>query len=334
MLGNTADWNGAEYNHADCYTPRCFEDRLLLKNSRINVNQNDKVSSLFSSRALQGIDLILEGIANLSEKEKKISKFILTSSLGQMSNMVFAITRRKPGAKRPNDHRQYEVGSWVIGYWKPKINVEVNVWNVFDGRARKFASAVRKEQARKQLSFLTGKRKEPFIELRKKDAFDFLKDIPNSSVDLVITDPPHSDRIPYLELSEMWNTITGEYADYKKEWVFSNAAKRDKNEQQFNSKIRDLLLGVSNILKERAHFILMFNTTSSQFWMNLKQVIDSQETALCYEGKFPAPYSALSVVQDSREGALQHDWCLLFTKAKMVTPNYYGFEGWSDQWID
>lgn len=106
-----------------------YKDKELSRNGRINVSEGQKVSDLFTQRALQNIDHLLLAISNLSENQQKIARFILSSSLGQMSKMVFTIAnRRKP--KDGSPIKKYEVGSWVIGYWRPKISFEINVWRV------------------------------------------------------------------------------------------------------------------------------------------------------------------------------------------------------------
>ena len=49
--------------------------------------------------------------------------------------MVFAIKRRRSSS---NNLSQYEVGSWAIGLWRPKLHFEINVWNCFEIRVKKF----------------------------------------------------------------------------------------------------------------------------------------------------------------------------------------------------
>ena len=56
----------------------------------------------------------------------------LTASVGQMSNMVFAITSR--GKTTGATAGRTEVGSWVIGYWRPTVHFEINVWNCFESK--------------------------------------------------------------------------------------------------------------------------------------------------------------------------------------------------------
>ena len=52
-----------------------FKDRVLFKNSRINVKEGQKVSELFTPRAIENIDLILEAISKLNKKQKRIARF-------------------------------------------------------------------------------------------------------------------------------------------------------------------------------------------------------------------------------------------------------------------
>ena len=38
-----------------------------------------------------------------------------------------------------------------------------------------------------------------------KPSQHFLKELPDNSIDYILSDPPHGNRIPYLELSMLWN---------------------------------------------------------------------------------------------------------------------------------
>ena len=59
-----------------------------------------------------------------------------------MTKMVFAVTGR--GKTKENSLTKVEVGSWVIGYWRPRLHFEVNVWNCFENRVRKLVNALSK----------------------------------------------------------------------------------------------------------------------------------------------------------------------------------------------
>ena len=62
-----------------------------------------------------------------------------------MSKMVFAITGR--GKTTGVSSERMEVGSWVIGYWRPEQHFEVNVWSCFERRVQKLIKAVSESES-------------------------------------------------------------------------------------------------------------------------------------------------------------------------------------------
>ena len=296
--------------------PNFLNDKLF-KNSRINVGVNQEVSSLFTDRSLKSIEILLQTIESMNTEEKKIALFILTSAVGQMSKMVFAIKNRKK-----NTEKNFEVGSWVIGFWKPKIFFEINVWRIFVRRANKLLKAL------SEIS--TSKSKIKPADLFLKDGFQVLKDLNGNHVDLIITDPPHNDRIPYLELSAIWNNILYEKPDYKNEWVLSNAQSRNKGEKEYLGKLEMFFKLSKDALKKDGLLILIFNTTNQKIWEKLK--IFPESYGLHFIGKFPGEYTAQSVVQDNREGALKYDWCLVYSRNKILKLDNNKISGWSRKW--
>ena len=78
----------------ESYSVRNIRKGTFFENSRINSLENMTVYDLFTKRALYNIDLILDEINKFSGDLKRALQLTLTSSSGQMSNMVFAITGR------------------------------------------------------------------------------------------------------------------------------------------------------------------------------------------------------------------------------------------------
>lgn len=310
-----------------------FKDRELSKNSRINVDLGQKVSDLFTERALSNIDIILEFIESLEENEKRIARFILSSALGQMSKMVFTIGNRKKSKLVKAKERKYEVGSWVIGYWRPKTYFEINVFEVFYGRAKRLFNAVKEEQSE---LFNKDASKKSEISIECVDAVKKLKKLKDETLDVVITDPPHSDRIPYLELSEMWNTFLGYKSSFKEEFIYSNSTKRSKSLEEYKSKFKEIFEQIGRVLKVGGVFILIFNTTDDSVWDFIESSIKDNAYGLIYEGRFSADYSANSVVQDNRDGALTNDWCLVISKNKSTNFkkfNSLNLPSWTKEWV-
>ncbi|MDO8747842.1 MAG: DNA methylase, partial [Candidatus Omnitrophota bacterium] len=285
----------------------------FFNNSRINSSSHLTIYDLFTRRALRNIELILDEIDNYDSHVQDALRFCLTAASGQMSSMVFAISNR--GKKQGKKSDRIEVGSWVIGYWRPGLHFEINVWNCFESRAKKFFKALIATNGNVELkkfseinSVLFG---EGRLAIDKKDAITFLSGIPDGAVHSVITDPPHSDRIPYLELSELWNIIIGQEVDFEKEIVVSNAKERGKNKDQYFASMTHFVSEVGRVLFPGGVFALMFNARDDESW-KFYDIIE-KSSGLEYQGYFEVAYSANSVVQDNREGSLQ-DYVLIFQK--------------------
>ncbi len=269
-----------KYTHKNEFTH--FKDRELHKNSRINVEEGQKVSDLFTARGLRNIDILLGGISKLSNRHQQVARFILSSSLGQMSKMVFTIKSRRSGkVNSTSPERKYEVGSWVIGYWRPKIFFEINVWQVFEGRAKRLINSLTESTS----DLFTSPPRSAQVNLTCDDAVEYLKKMQAGSVDLLVTDPPHSDRIPYLELSEMWNTFLGYTSKLDNEFIYSNSSKRNKSKTSYLEKFKDVFEQVGRVLKKGSIYILIFNTTQADVWGAIKTFIEHSEHNLKYVGR-------------------------------------------------
>ena len=298
------------------YEPKRIRKIRLFDNSRINSRKSNSLNDLFTSRALQTIDYIKEGIEFFDGDVKRALLLTLTASVGQMSKMVFAVTKRGKARNCKHESNNVEVGSWVIGYWKPEMHFEVNALNCFENKARRLLNAVGSVQPGNERNNTKGLHKllqgngKMHIELG--DSTSLLESVPSRSVKLVIADPPHGDRVPYLELSELWNTMIGQHPDFEGELVVSNAKDRNKSTEMYNNKLADILLQCSHILEDNGIMAVIFNARSKDHWASINYLGDS--TNLEYLGCYDMGYSAGSVVQDSRAGSLKTDYVLLYGK--------------------
>ena len=120
------------FREYDSYQSTHIRNPRFFSNSRINTHSDLSVSDILTGRAQYNIDLLIDCIEDLPPDIQKPMKLCLTSASGQMTKMVFAISRR--GKTTGQHSSRIEVGSWVIGYWRPNLHFEVNVWNCFERR--------------------------------------------------------------------------------------------------------------------------------------------------------------------------------------------------------
>lgn len=313
------------------YQPKRLRSPRFFTNSRINSSASLTLKDLFTGRALRNIELLLAAIDDLPPAIQEPMRLSLTAAVGQMSKMVFAITGR--GKTTGVSSERMEVGSWVIGYWRPEQHFEVNVWSCFERRVQKLIKAVSESESvhsdAKSGSLSQACSGDADHAILNGDCLALLPQLPDNSVDLVITDPPHGDRIPYLELSELWNVILGEEPPFEPEIVVSNAKERSKKSPGYNLAMSKFLEITSRKLRENGCLVLFFNARTEANWKFLNNFSASANTAgMVYSGCFPLVYSAASVVQDNRDGALRTDFGLVFSRSASVGRSLANIPGW------
>ena len=287
--------------------PLWYPESLMYENSRINVGKEQKVSDLFTPRALVGLSLLLDEIKNIEDpKIRSVFELTLSGTLSQASNLVFVIRRRK---KNEGEPPKAEVGSWVIGYWVPEEHFEINVWNCFENRYKRilkgeqeinelFADKNEKE-LKNQFTLINGSATEIAIK--------------DNSVDYVFIDPPHANRILYMEQSLMWNSWLGldNNIKWKDEIIVSEAKDRkEKNTDNYNDLLNKAFSEITRCLKKDKYFSLAFNCLDDDTWIDTLNLFVQHG----YEIRdiVPLEYSATSVIQDNRKNALKTDFVLTF----------------------
>jgi len=296
------------------YKARTLRPLQLFQNGRINSFADISWNTLFSGRALRNIELLLNEIRRLDQPLRHAFELTLTAAVGQMSKMVFAITSR--GKTKGQISQRIEVGSWVIGYWRPEKHFEINVWNCFESKANKLIKSLDENTSSSPVltsahSVIAGN---SAVCIEKMDATELVEDLPLDSIKLLITDPPHGDRIPYLELSEMWNAILDDESLYEKEVVVSNAKGRNKTQDSYNAVMNDFFSIAVDRIQNGGFLVLLFNSRRDGEWSAIRGITENSKMNLL--GCFPMEYSATSVVQDNRQGSMKTDYILVFAKSQ------------------
>lgn len=311
-LGNETDVEAAIHPKGEF---SWYPTTKLFYNSRINVSRDERVSELFTPRALMALSWIYNRISKIEDDAiRETFETVFTGALSQASKLVFVIRNRKKGKLGDEIIQRAEVGSWVIGYWIPDEHFEINAWNCFVNRYNR----VLRGKAEVNSIFphnikLSGGYRE-FIEentpalISLGNAMDL--PLPDSCIDYVFTDPPHANRILYMEMSLMWNSWLRKDGDcyWDREIVISESKERDRTSETYNLSMEIAIREIYRVLKPNRFMSIAFNSLDSASWISLLN--SCLHAGFEVHDILPLEYSATSVVQDNRQNALKTDFVI------------------------
>lgn len=152
--------------------------------------------------------------------------------------------------------------------------------------------------------------------------------LPNESVDLVLTDPPYTDQVPYLEYSQLWYKVMGwqGFTDesLEAELVVSDAPSRNKDTDDFNHIFEVILNRISPTLKSNEYFIMFYHSFDLKSWSEILKTM--QKYGLTYCGQIPSatPRKSFKAVMTPK-GTLDGNYIVVFQKRKSVDiPQFNG----------
>lgn len=301
--------------------PKWYPTTAMYENSRINVGKDQTIADLFTPRALVGLSLILDEINSIqNEKVRDVFYLTFTGTLSQASKLVFVIRRRK---KNTDEEPKAEVGSWVIGYWMPEEHFEINVWNCFENR---FKRIIKGENEIFEL-FSPNPNKNYCENVTLINGSATRLPIADKSVDYVFIDPPHANRVLYMEQSLMWNAWLklDQDIDWDNEIIVSEAKERvNKNKKNYNELLDLAFAEIKRVLKQNRYFSIAFNCLDDNTWIDLLNLIIKHGFEI--SDIIPLEYSATSVVQDNRKNALKTDLVITFKNTGNDSLNDISFE--------
>lgn len=303
-------------------SPFWYPTNDLVENNRINAKRGARVCDLFTSRALYSLSLMLDAIRRIEdEKVRSVMEFCFSAALPQASKMVFVIRRRGKTSGHKGEGKP-EVGSWVIGYWMPNEHFEIHPWRCFENRFRRILKG---KQEVNHVIPASAQECASFEELQKSQQGYFVSEgtstnlpIQSDSIDYIFTDPPHGNRIPYLELSLIWNAWLGLDFDWENEIVVSEARSRRKNVKDYRDRLEIAFREMWRVLKPDRLLSVAFNSLDDDTWLSLLTTLLAAGFEIVEIA--PLEYSARSVVQDTRQNALKTDFVITSRKQTPHTP--------------
>lgn len=288
-----------QYSRYEQNNIKNFDDHALIPNSRIAIGPNATVYSYFCNRNLIAIDRII-GI--LHSYQNSYCYDILELLVSSAINLI-KLSDKKASSQMP--------------YWLPKKDVTSrNAVMIIEQKAATFKEG---------LAYLSEKCKcfvdEGNIVLKNTPAQSISLDLlPNESIDLILTDPPYTDQVPYLEYNQLWYKVMGwqGFTDesLEAELVVSDAPSRNKDADDFNHIFGMILNRISPALKTNGYFIIFYHSFDLKSWSEILKTM--QEHGLAYCGQIPSatPRKSFKAIMTPK-GTLDGNYIVVFQKREI-----------------
>ena len=284
-----------------------INDHALIPNSRIAIKPDATVYSYFCNRNLIAIDRII-GI--LHSYQGSYCYDILELLVSSAINLI-KLSDKKASSQMP--------------YWLPQKDVTSrNAVMIIEQKAAAFTEG---------LAYLSEKCKcfvdEKDVVLRNIPAQSISIDlIPDESVDLILTDPPYTDQVPYLEYNQLgykvmgWPGFTDE--SLEAELVVSDAPSRNKDAEDFNRIFEVILNRISPALKTNGFFIMFYHSFDLKAWSEILKTMQKHGLAYCGQIPSAAPRKSFKAIMTPK-GTLDGNYIIVFQKRETIEfPQFSG----------
>lgn len=212
------------------------------------------VDQLFSKKQLSQLATLKSIIKKEKDDNIRMSLLLMFSGLINKINLTYHSSEGRSEGRG---------NSSVFAYYRYRIAktpASIDIIPYFTSRFKKVADA------KKEIEYFTKNISISDIEIKKGTATN-LKWIPKESVDYIYTDPPYGNKIPYLDLSVMWNAwldLEVTEQDFKQEAIEGGEHKKDKSE--YNNLIAQSIKEMYRVLKYDRWMSFVFAHKDPEFW--------------------------------------------------------------------
>lgn len=275
-----------------------IEDTILIPDSKLAVYENQPISQIFTARNFSVLDEVV-GIISGMERYRSLFRYLLMSVIH-----LCKITD------------QHSNSQWPL--WIPKTGcVEKNVIDLLEKKVNKFGSTI---------SYLSRnyKNKADYKLLHKGSQFITEEDIPNHSVQLVITDPPYLGQVAYSEYMQLYKPFLGLDFNLDDEIVVSSAPSRDKGEKSYFSMLDQVFKICSDKLKDGGHFCMYFHDSNLDVWSRLIGSLSRHNLQYLGQAHIKKSNTLKNIISPKK--SLNGDCILFFVKTQTVAYRQQGAE--------
>lgn len=212
----------------------------------------ESIEELFSPKQLAQLALLKYFILKQQNEEVRKALLLAFSSSLNKFNLTFHYTQTDGGGD-----------SAIFRYYRYRIAPQpdsLDLLNIFETKLKKVINA------KLEIAGKINRNTLPNFQICKGTAvkLDFL---PNETVDYIYTDPPYGNKIPYLDLSTMWNAwldLEVTESDFKAEAIEGGELKKSKDE--YNDLMAKSIQEMYRVLKFDRWMSFVFAHKDPEFW--------------------------------------------------------------------
>jgi DNA modification methylase len=218
------------------------------------------VTELFSEEQMARLALLKSIIKKVKDKNIRDSLLLMFSGLITKINLTY---------HQSSDRSEGRGNASVFQYYRYRLApkpVFVDIIKYFDSRYKKVRDAKKEIEERCLLNRSSVVEMMSDAQVVKGTATD-LNLLQKESVDYIYTDPPYGKKIPYLDLSVMWNAwldLKVSESDYKMEAI--EGGEHDKTKEEYNSLIAKSIQEMYRVLKFDRWLSFVFAHKDPEFW--------------------------------------------------------------------
>ena len=275
-----------------------IEDMILIPDSKLAVYEDQPISQIFTSRNFSVLDEVV-GIINGMERCGNLFRSLLMSVIHLCKILD-----------------QHSNSQWPL--WIPKTGcVEKNVVDLLEKKVKKFNSTI---------TYLSEKYsdKADYKLLHKGSQFISKQDIPDHSVQLVITDPPYLGQVAYSEYMQLYKPFLGLDFNLDDEIVVSSAPSRDKGEKTYFAMLDQVFKICSDKIKHGGYFCMYFHDSNLDVWSKLISSLSQYKLQYLGQAHIKKSNTLKNIISPKK--SLNGDCILFFAKTEAIAYRQHGEE--------
>ncbi len=222
------------------------------------------IEELFSPKQLAELALLRHLIRDVDKQPVRDCLMLMFSGLLNKINLTYHSSKGRSEGRGD---------SAVFRYYRYRIApkpAKIDTMKYFESRLKKVIAA------KKEISAFIDAKTVSRAVLRQGTATD-LHDIQSESVDYIYTDPPYGSKIPYLDLSVMWNAwldLAVSEKDYAVEAI--EGGEHHKSKREYSELLASSIREMARVLKYDRWLSFVFAHKDPSYW---HLIVDSAEKA-------------------------------------------------------